>query len=253
MSASPALDVLPAWYAQLEERHLSSLSFQEVRRGAEALSATYVARGTRLQAGRALEGRGKRAAFALLYGPLHFVMVAHVVAQLKLGSRGPLLDVGCGTGVAGAAWALSGPSPRPPLMGVDTNAWAIGEARWNWRTLGLVGQAKVGRAEHTPLTAAGGIVAAFVLNEWPDAVRERFVQQLIDAHKKGAAVLVLEPIARDAAPFWRSLCQALEPLGAAVHEHRIRPALPERLTLLRRASKREARELTARSLSLPGR
>ena len=52
-------------YRDLEARHLSELTFAEVRRGLQALSSLYVERRERLADGAALDGAGKRAAFAL--------------------------------------------------------------------------------------------------------------------------------------------------------------------------------------------
>ena len=53
------------WLQQLEARHLQELTFPEVRRALQALSALYVGGRGKLADGAALEGRGKRAAFAL--------------------------------------------------------------------------------------------------------------------------------------------------------------------------------------------
>ena len=55
-----------------------------------------------------LAGAGKRAAFALFYSPLHFVLTGHVVRELDAARPAPrkILDLGCGTGAAGAAWAI---------------------------------------------------------------------------------------------------------------------------------------------------
>src|SRR5882762_8320301 len=120
----------PAWFEALESRHLSRLTFAEVRRGLQALSALYVDRGNRLGDGAALEGAGKRAAFALFYAPLHFLLVREVVGALGAARPGPrrILDLGCGTGSAGAAWALlAGGSCE--VSGVDRSGWAVDEAR----------------------------------------------------------------------------------------------------------------------------
>ena len=70
------------WLRLLEERHLAVLRFSEVSRALRALSATYVERRDRLAQGSALNGGGKRAAFALCYGPLHFVIVGSIVSDL---------------------------------------------------------------------------------------------------------------------------------------------------------------------------
>jgi hypothetical protein len=80
-----------------------------------------------LGAGAPLQGVGKRAAFALYYGPLHFLLIREIVRGLGAADKGvrPIVDLGCGTGDAGAAWALEFPRP-PRLVGVDA---ALGDRR----------------------------------------------------------------------------------------------------------------------------
>src|SRR6266704_3214955 len=91
----------------LERRHLADLTFREVSRSLRALSSTYVERRARLGEGAALTGAGKRAAFALFYGPLHFLLVRHIVGSVPELTQGneAIVDLGCGTGASGAAWA----------------------------------------------------------------------------------------------------------------------------------------------------
>src|SRR5207245_3664873 len=102
------------WCQALEQRHLRNLKFSEVRRGVQALSSLYVSRRRRLDRNSALDGAGKRAAFAMFFGPLHFLLVRRIVRALdaRVPPRTAVLDLGCGTGVAGAAWVLElGPAP----------------------------------------------------------------------------------------------------------------------------------------------
>src|SRR6266850_5114822 len=96
------------WFEALEERHLGNLRFSEIRRGVQALSSLYVSRRDRLDRNSALDGAGKRAAFAMFFGPLHFLLVREIVRALdaRIPRGAEILDFGCGTGVAGAAWAL---------------------------------------------------------------------------------------------------------------------------------------------------
>jgi len=134
-------DPLDAWLPALERRHLASLTFPEVRRALQALSSLYVERRGRLGTGAALEGAGKRAAFALFYGPLHFMTVREVVNALGAHRPPParILDLGCGTGSAGAAWAVMA-GARCEVSGVDRSDWAVQEARWTYRVLGVHGR-----------------------------------------------------------------------------------------------------------------
>src|SRR5215212_5402868 len=109
-SEDPRID---AWLAALEERHLADLTLSEVARALRALSSCYVERRARLAGGGALEGSGKRAAFALFYGPLHFFVTRRIVRAIFPGGRprSRIFDLGCGTGTAGAAWALEADGP----------------------------------------------------------------------------------------------------------------------------------------------
>src|SRR5687767_15978293 len=113
------------WIHDLETRHLSELRFAEVSRALRALSSTYIERRRTIHHGAALAGAGKRAAFALFYGPLHYLIVNEVVRSLEAAVPGPsvLVDLGCGTGAAGAAWAGHFASPRSAIA-IDRNPWA---------------------------------------------------------------------------------------------------------------------------------
>src|SRR5437773_1650016 len=103
------------WVTALEAKHLADLTFPEVSRALRALSSTYVERREKLAGGAALSGAGKRAAFALFYGPLHHLLLAHIVKTLPDATQNvaAVLDLGCGTGASGAAWAQAcDPVPR---------------------------------------------------------------------------------------------------------------------------------------------
>src|SRR5262245_20056339 len=122
-------DRFDAWLAALEERHLANLTRSELTRALRALSSCYVERREKLAGGAALDGAGKRAAFALFYGPLHFLTVDAVVRALGAHERPVrgIHDLGCGTGAGGAAWGLAAAAP-PAIAGIDRNPWAVGEA-----------------------------------------------------------------------------------------------------------------------------
>ena len=261
MAQSPAF---VTWTHALVARHQEALSFAEVRRGLQALSAQYVAR--RLHGARApLEGRGKRAAFAAYYAPMHYVAVAHAAhAHNLVGAHAPdhIVDLGCGTGVGAAAWAATHATPHAVMLeGHDLNAWALAEARWNWGQLGLRGRTIRGdltRVRPRPPAARGraGIVCAFSLNELDDAVRDQALQVLLQAARDGHAVLVLEPIARAVAPWWPAFVAQAEALGGAAQEHKVASPLPPHVQQLGRAAGLDTRLLSCRSLALappPGR
>jgi hypothetical protein len=224
-----------------------------VRRGLQALSSLYVERRGRLSGGAALDGAGKRAAFALYYGPLHFLLVREVVrslgAALPRGAR--ILDLGCGTGVAGAAWALE--SDRPFVEGVDVSGWAVEETRWTLARLGLRGEARRADVAGARLPRGpAGVVAAFTVNELADSAREGLRERLLEAGSRETRVLVLEPLARRALPWWDTWAAAFTAAGGRADEWRVAVALPETVARLDRAAGLDHRTLGGRSLWLPG-
>ncbi len=250
----PEPDRFAAWYAALEARHRAELSFAEIRRALQALSSLYVERRERLAGGSAFDGAGKRAAFALYYGAQHFLLVREVVGALgpALSPPARLLDLGCGTASAGAAWALS-VSPHAAVDGVDSSPWAVTEARWTLQRLGLQGTVVRGDAAKVALPRPpAGVVAAFTVNELDEAGRDRLLGRLLDAGRAGAPVLVVEPIARRTSPWWPGWAKAFAGGGGREDEWRFRLELPETLALLGKAAGLDTRELTGRSLSLPG-
>ena len=248
----PLADLFRSWFAALESRQLSRLTFPEVRRGLQALSRLYVERPRGLAAGSALEGAGKRAAFALFYTPLHFLMVREVVRALGAADPAPrvILDLGCGTGAAGAAWATLAAGPCQ-VTGVERSGWAVDEARWNYRRLGVRGRAVRGDLGGAVLPGRkSGIVAAFTINELDDEMRGRLLDRLLAAGRRQARVLVVEPIARRPFPWWDAWADAFLAAGGRSDLWRFQVDLPERLRLLDRAAGMDHRELTGRSLLL---
>ena len=243
-------DPLDAWLPALERRHLASLTFPEVRRALQALSSLYVERRRRLGTGAALDGAGKRAAFALFYGPLHFITVREAVKALGAHRPSParILDLGCGTGAAGAAWAVSA-GGTPFVEGVDRSAWALEEARFTLAALRLSGVTARRRLEEARLPRRrGAVVAAYTVNELDDEGRERLLPRLLAGAGAGAAVLVVEPIARRRAPWWDAWAAAFVAAGGRADEWRFRVPLPDLVARLDRAAGLDHRELTCRSL-----
>ena len=241
-----------AWLAALEARHLADLTFPEVARSLRALSATYVERRERLRAGGALSGAGKRAAFALFYGPIHYLLIAEIVKRLPGAGEGAgeLVDLGCGTGAAGAAWAGSC-QPRPRILGVDRHPWALAEAARTYRELGL--RARTLRADAAAVALPkppAFVLAAFTLNELADDARRTLLGRFLDRAARGDRVLVVEPLAGFVAPWWRSWRHAFTGAGGRADEWRIRVELPSIVARLDHAAGLDHRELTGRSLYL---
>jgi hypothetical protein len=243
-------EIFTEWLAALEERHLANLRVPEVTRALRALSSAYVQRRHKVASGATLDSAGKRAAFALFYGPLHFLTVVHVVRALSGQDPPPaaILDLGCGTGVAGAAWALCA-GATPFITGIDRHPWAVDEARWTYRVLGLRGQAKSGDlARVPPVPARGAVVAAYALNELPAESRARVEDQLLAAAASKARVLILEPIARSVTPWWDATAARVTAAGGRADEWRFEVDLPPMLRLFDKAAGLNHRELTVRTL-----
>ena len=265
--------VFDAWLQALEERHLANLRIPEVTRALRALSSVYVERRHEGVLHKALDSAGKRAAFALFYGPLHFITTYAIVQAIGPGAVGSsagarrILDLGCGTGAAGAAWALSAGTAADTaadaaagttagtaaITGLDRHPWAVAEARWTYDALGLRGSARRDDLTRMPPIGAGdAVLAAFLLNELADPAHVALFRRLLEGARRGAQVLVIEPISLRVSPWWRDAASEVEAAGGRADEWRFAVDLPERVRLLDKAAGLDHRELTARSLYCPG-
>jgi hypothetical protein len=246
-------ETLAGFVAALEARHLSDLRVPEVTRALRALSSSYVQRREKAVP-RAMESAGKRAAFALFYAPLHFVATSYAVRALEAHVPPPrtIVDVGCGTGAAGAAWAIAA-GRAPKVMGIDHHPWAVTEARWAYRQLGLAGHARrgdIGRL--APLPPGAAIVAAYVLNELTAELRTTVERQLFEAAGRGTSILLIEPIARSITPWWNRTADRFTAIGGRADEWRFSVELPPLVRLLDKAAGLNHREITLRSLYVAG-
>lgn len=223
------------WLTALEQRHLANLTRQEFTRAVRALSARYVERRQQLPDRSPLDSAGKRAAFALFYAPLHFVTAQAALTHLRVRTDlGTLVDLGCGTGVCSAAWALLHQTP-PSVSGVDAHPWALEEARWNWRTMALQGHAIRGDLVETarrllkqPDAALQrtGLIAGWAINELDAAARAGLLDILDALLARGAALVILEPIARGVAPWWNDWAARLATHGVTAADVKLDVALP---------------------------
>lgn len=241
---------LDSWLSALEKKHLSDLTFPEVSRALRALSSAYVERRGRLREGAALSGAGKRAAFALFYGPLHFLLVREIAAATGLRPQPcrTLLDLGCGTGAAGAAWAQTCCKP-PAIIGLDRNSWALSEASDTYRAFRLSARIRRGDVATTdwPVSPAA-VIAAFTLNELADAARETVLERLLERGARGDAVLVVEPLAGFVAPWWSRWRELFRAAGGHAADWKLPVELPPIVAKLDRAAGLDHRMLTGRSL-----
>jgi hypothetical protein len=248
------------WLAGAEVRYLASLRFAEVTRALRALSSVYVERRHTVARGAALETAGKRAAFALYYAPLHYLTVWHVVRALAPAAfPDHIVDLGCGTGAGGAAWATAADG-TPRVIGLDRHPWAVVEARWTYAQFGLEARTRLSDLARPPAMSAFaaatggrpavGIVAAYLLNELRDVHRRRLLSAMVDAGRRGAHVLVMEPIARRITPWWEEAQRVVLDGGGRSDEWRFPTALPPLVARLGDAAGLNHGELTARTLTM---
>jgi SAM-dependent methyltransferase len=248
-------DQLNGWMTAAERRYLADLRIPEITRALRALSSAYVerrARGDGRRVHGALDTAGKRAAFALYYAPLHFIAVTEAVRALGLADPAPasIVDLGCGTGAAGAAWALAAGS-TPRIVAIDRHPWAVAEARWTLSQLGLHGIARRGDIHRPPPLRTGeSAIAAYTLNELPDGARQQVEQQLVERARRGGRVLILEPLARAVVPWWHDMAQRLAAVGGRTDEWKLSVEVPPIARELGTAAGLNYRELRFQTLSL---
>jgi len=215
-----------------------------------AVSSAYVERRRKLSEGGALAGAGKRAAFALFYGPLHYLLVREIAQALPGATAAvdTLVDLGCGTGVSGAAWARAFVSP-PRILGIDRHPWALAEAAWTYRALGLAARVRQSdvMAQVLPRTPVL-ILAAFAMNELGGEARETLLRRLVGRVARGDRLLIVEPLAGFVAKWWEAWRGVFVSIGGRADQWRFRVDLPPIIAKLDRAAGLDHRELTARSL-----
>ncbi len=242
--------MLQDFYSSLEARHFANLRFSEVTRALRALSSAYVERReSALAEHRALDGAGKRAAFALYYGPIHFELIRAIAERLEQPKKsGLVVDLGCGTGVAGAAIATM-TTPPSRMIGIDTHPWTLDEARFTYRALGLNAEVRRGFAGRTRIPDhATFVVGAFVVNELKQGERDDLLREVKAAVARGTAVLIVEPISLRISPWWEEWAAAFLLMGGRADEWKIRADLPPIVKRLAKASSLRPDALTARSL-----
>ncbi len=250
-----------AWIEAVVARHTAAYSRPEFLKAVRALSSRYVEARATLSSRSPLDSAGKRAAFAGFYAPLHYLLTHAIVGSLnRASSPARVIDLGCGTGVAGLAWARAS-SPTAMVTGIDLNSWALGELPWNARTLRVTARTRraslvtsleeeVGARPPRTRLDTTGIVCAWSLNELDRPDRDRALTALLDAHRRGASVLVIEPLALTAVPWWAAWQPKVADAGGRTDEWRFPPALPAPLADLDEAAGFRREHLTARSFWL---
>jgi len=242
--------VFDQYLAALEERHLADLRFSDVTRALRALSSAYVERReSALADHRALDGAGKRAAFALYYGPLHFLLIDHIIREIGAAfDPGVIVDLGCGTGVAGAAMALSASAGDAAVrvLGIDTHPWVLDEARFTYKAFGLKSDVRRAHAAKTRFPSdTSAIVAAFVVNELRDKDRAVLLDQFKSCRKHA---LIVEPISQRISPWWDQWADAFTKMGGRADTWKARIDPPPMIKRLAKAAGLRPEMMTARSL-----
>ena len=244
-----------AWLAATVARHTTDLEFRELRKGAQALSWLYVERRGEVDlAARAVDGRGKRAALATYYAPLHFLAAQHALARIGAARLGPvhrIFDLGCGTGATGAAAARTLDCAN--VVAIDRSGFALSEARLTYAAFGLLSQTKRAQLPGAlPRPAPGALwVLGWAVNELDERSRNDLGERLVRAIESGVRLLLLEPLAGGVVPWWSEWCAELAALGVVDLESKARVELPEWIARVDRASGLDHRVIGARVLAGP--
>jgi hypothetical protein len=237
-----------AWCEATRARFMPPLSFSEVRKGVRALSSLYVERRDEGRlAARALDGQGKRAAFACYYAPLHFLATWHAAETLAEPVE-RVIDLGCGSGATGAACARR--LGAAPVLGVDRSGWALGEARRTWRAFGLAGRSRRGALPGAlPRTRPGDLLCAgWAINELEEEPREELLEGLRAAAARGVRLLVIEPLAGAASPWWEAWRPRFAEVGVESRPLKRSLALPAWIARMDKAAGLSHQPLGARIL-----
>ena len=252
-------DPVHEWIESLVERHTRSLSRPEFLKAVRALSARYVERRSDIAGRPPVDSAGKRAAFAAFFAPLHFLTTRDIVRMIGEAADpvAQIIDLGCGTGAASAGWSLA-VDQRPAIVGVDRQSWALNEAVWNWRSMGLLGRTRridlvemaADLARRPSPRTATSILAAWSINELSVDARRALLPGLLSLAGRGYQVLVIEPLARTAVPWWNEWADQWQERGGKAAEWKIRQPLPGMLADLSEAAGFQREYLGARTLML---
>jgi SAM-dependent methyltransferase len=243
------------WLEAAVARCVPPLTFAELRKGVQALSALWVERrGGGALGERALDGRAKRAAFATYYTGLHFLTAWHALAELGpsfAAGLSHLHDLGCGAGALGAAAGVAA-GRGPQVLAVDRSGFALGEARRTYAAFGLRARTRRGglpEAFPARADARDLMLLGWTVNELAPSARDALLDALAAAAARGARLLVLEPLAGPMSPWWEAWVARLAPLGAEARLVKRAVELPSWIAQLDRAAGLDHAVLGARVLA----
>jgi hypothetical protein len=92
------------------------------------------------------------------------------------------------------------------------------------------------------------VVAGWSVNELDPAARSRLLPALLAVMRRGAGVLLIEPLARGATPWWRDWADAFRSAGGRADDWKFDVALPERVARIDEAAGFRREGLSAKSL-----
>ena len=193
------------WLEALDRRHLADLTPSEAARALRALSSCYVERRAKLARGGALESAGKRAAFALFYAPLHFLVVREIVRAL---GRCPAVSR-----AGSSIWAAARAPPAPPGRSKAGAARSTGSIATRGRSRKPTGRIAPWASAAGPgrATWSGSRCEAKRARDSRGLHRQRAARRHArrpaaaadrGAPNSGSRVLIVEPIARRMAGWW---------------------------------------------------
>lgn len=243
------------WVDAAHKKWARDLTFQELRRGVQAVSNLYVhKRGKGELSRKAADGRGKKAAFAVYFGGLHLVLVQAWTASQRAVEGVEVEDLGCGPGVVGAAVARWVGAPR--VASSDIRGDHLQVAAWTARRLGLRSRTrKAGLPGAISSTCRRPTLWCFgwVLNELSDSQRAATTSALKARIERGDGAVLFAPLSTRASPWWSKEVRQLRAVSPALleEEFRCRPKLPDLLKDLDRATRLNHQELGARVLYVP--
>jgi hypothetical protein len=252
------------WVADLLARETHGFSRPEFFKAIRALSARYVEARATLARRSAVDSAGKRAAFAAFFAPVHFVTTRAIVRALDAGDAGvrEIVDLGCGTGAASAAWALECPV-APAIRGIDCSRSVLDESKRTWRAFGLEGRARradlvaaaLERARSSPSAGGQGtaLLLAWTVNELDAPARRALHDALLTLAGRGDRVLVVEPLSRAAVPWWEEWASAWHAAGGRADEWKFDVDLPPAIAEISQAAGFRRESLGARTIWHPGR
>jgi SAM-dependent methyltransferase len=245
-----------AWLESAVARLAAGLTTAEVRKGVRAVSSLYLERRAGGDFADARSGRGKRAALATYYAPLHFLVSYHAAREhllpLLAGAR-EIADLGCGTGPCGAALARAAGGGPLRVLGIDRSGWMLSEARHTAAAFGLILRTRrASLPEALPRLGPGSLaVLGWFANELAAEARAALLAGLVRAAERGARAVVIEPLAGGVSPWWRAAAVELARAGFEDRLFETELELPDWIRRLDEASGLDHTKLGARLLFGP--